>query len=507
LSLVGQTVGNYKVTSLLGEGGMGIVYLAEHPVIGRKVAIKVLHVALSRDTEVVARFFNEARAIHTIGHEHIVEIMDFGQTADGQPYFIMEYLVGESMNDRISRGAIPAPEVAEIAEQICQALQAAHDKGVIHRDLKPHNVQLLGTTRGRMQVKLLDFGVAKIMNLGDGSQSVKTRTGSLMGTPLYMSPEQCKGSGKLDHRTDIYSLGVMLFEMLAGRPPFVAEGVGELFAKHMLEAPPQLAELAPETPPAMAAAIMRSLAKNLEDRFSTMEEFRRALLGEIAVSPVPTTASGRTRGYRSVIGGAPPAQQTSTTLSAASSAIDDELPPRKGRAGLVIAGVALAGAAAAVFMLATRPSKGNKAAAGDPGASVSAEGAPAAAPSPNTVTIRFEAEPAGAHLIRTTDDKDLGVVPVELRLPRDGGRPEYVLRLDGYKDKPLIADLGRDQTLRVSLERQPPAPPPAVVPAAAADSTDKPAEPLRRRTTPVRRPAHRGHGQPGDEDGLATPNF
>ena len=147
------------------------------------------------------------------------------------------------------------------------ALAAAHAKGIVHRDLKPHNVQLVIKADGALQVKILDFGVAKILASPDGAQSVKTRTGSLMGTPLYMSPEQCKGAGVLDHRTDIYSLGVILFEMMSGRPPFNAEGVGELFAKHMLEDPPLVTEFAPNAPPHMAAAIMKSLAKDPDARF------------------------------------------------------------------------------------------------------------------------------------------------------------------------------------------------------------------------------------------------
>jgi serine/threonine-protein kinase len=505
LSLIGHTVGNYKVTQLLGEGGMGIVYLAEHPVIGRKVAIKVLHIALAKDTEVVARFFNEARAIHTIGHEHIVEILDFGQTGDGQPYFIMEYLAGESMNERISRGAIPAPEVAEIADQICHALGAAHQKGIIHRDLKPHNVQLLGTSHGQMQVKLLDFGVAKILNLGDGSQSVKTRTGSLMGTPLYMSPEQCKGSGAIDHRTDIYSLGVMLFEMLAGRPPFVAEGVGELFAKHMLEAPPQLAELAPDAPPAMVAAVMRALAKDPDRRFANMEDFRRALLGEAAVEAAPVPAEpGRARSYRSSPGatGAAPAQ-TSTTLSSASSERDDDLvPAQKSRAGLAIAGliVAGAGAVALIFVL-----KGPK--RGPPDGPTGGGTAPiVAANLPATVTIRFEGEPAGAHVFRVTDDKDLGAVPVELTLPRDGGRPSYVVRLDGYREEALSADLARDQTLRVALQKEPQAAAPKTATSSPAKTAENGEAQAHKRPATPHRP--RAAGRPsGDEDGLATPSF
>ena len=139
-SLINQTVGNYRVTKLLGEGGMGLVYLAEHPVIGRKVAIKVLHVALAKDSDIVARFFNEARAIHMVAHENIVEILDFGQTPDGQPYFIMEYLSGESLTEAIARGPMTPEQVEAISVQMCKALGAAHAKGIVHRDLKPHNV-------------------------------------------------------------------------------------------------------------------------------------------------------------------------------------------------------------------------------------------------------------------------------------------------------------------------------------------------------------------------------
>jgi serine/threonine protein kinase len=265
-TLINHTIGNYRVTSLLGEGGMGVVYLAQHPVFGRKVAIKLLHAVLARDADIVARFFNEARAIHMVAHENIVEILDFGQTPDGQPYFIMEYLSGESLSDAIARGPMATEQVEAIGVQMCKALGAAHGKGIVHRDLKPHNVQLVIKADGALQVKILDFGVAKILASPDGTNSVKTRTGSLMGTPLYMSPEQCKGAGVLDHRTDIYSLGVILFEMLSGRPPFTAEGVGELFAKHMLEDPPMVTEFAPNAPPHMAAAIMKALAK--DDRAS-----------------------------------------------------------------------------------------------------------------------------------------------------------------------------------------------------------------------------------------------
>ena len=161
---------------------------------GRKVAIKLLHPLLAADPDVVTRFFNEARAINMIAHENIVEILDFGQTTGGQPYFIMELLEGEPLSEPIARGPMEAAQVALVADQICRALGAAHAKGIVHRDLKPENVQLVTKADGSLQVKILDFGVAKILASAEGLQSSKTRTGLLMGTPLYMSPEQCNGA-------------------------------------------------------------------------------------------------------------------------------------------------------------------------------------------------------------------------------------------------------------------------------------------------------------------------
>ncbi len=281
MGLTNETIGNYRVVQQLGEGAMGIVCLAQHPIIGRKVAIKLLHPALSSHPDVVTRFFNEARAIHRVAHENIVEILDFGQTKGGQPYFIMEFLEGESLSDAVARGAMAPEKAGLIADQICRALSAAHAKGIVHRDLKPQNVQLVTKPNGDLQVKVLDFGVAKILASPDGAQSPKTRTGSLMGTPLYMSPEQCRGAGTVDARADIYSLGVMLFEMLAGRPPFMAEGVGELFTMHMFQPAPPLTDYVPNVPQQLAAAVKKALAKEARDRLQSMDEFRDALSGEL----------------------------------------------------------------------------------------------------------------------------------------------------------------------------------------------------------------------------------
>jgi serine/threonine-protein kinase len=496
-SFINQTIGNYRVVRLLGEGGMGVVYLAQHPVIGRKVAIKLLHAVLARDQDIVSRFFNEARAIHMIAHENIVEILDFGQTNDGQPYFIMEFLEGEALSEAVARGAMPPDQVAIIGSQMCRALAAAHAKGIVHRDLKPHNVQLVAKPDGLVHVKILDFGVAKILTSPDGAQSVKTRTGSLMGTPLYMSPEQCKGAGALDHRTDIYSLGVMLFEMLAARPPFIAEGVGELFAKHMLEEAPQLLDFAPHVPAHMAAAVMKALQKEPRDRFESMEEFRKALVGEVKLAGVPARPGAARASMTAVQTMSPKA---STTLSSASSEIDGDLAPsrRSWKIPAIVGGVAAAGILAFVAM----PKSGTGRPARGPGAAMPAPAptAPVAPPpvavaplAPKTVTLRFEAEPSGAHLFAKQDGKDLGEIPLELQLAKGTTSSDYIFRLAGYKDVSLAAKPNANRTMHVSLEKIP-----AAAPQAAADANKH-------------RPAAQHHAgkkrAPIDEDGLATPSF
>jgi serine/threonine-protein kinase len=447
-----------------------------------------------------------------IAHENIVEILDFGQTNDGQPYFIMEYLTGESLSEAVARGAMPVEQVEAIGVQMCRALHAAHAKGIVHRDLKPHNVQLCLKADGSLLVKILDFGVAKILSSPDGSQSVKTRTGSLMGTPLYMSPEQCKGAGVLDHRTDIYSLGVMLFEMVAGRPPFVAEGVGELFAKHMLEEPPAITALAPHVPPHMANAIMKALAKDPEARFASMDDFRKALVGEIkVVAPAGSAPSAAARRASSTLAQTMSQKASTSTLSSASSEIDDsfEQPARSNKKWIFIGG-GVAAAAVVAFALsgsgakdAHKPPAAPAPAASTPTPTPSATNtpppppvqppAPVAPAAKKMVTLRFEADQAGVHVFNKKDDKDLGVVPVEVQLPKDTAKnaeaATYVMRLPGYRDKPLSAKANADRTFHVSLEKLP-----------------EPGEGKKKSGG-----GHRGGGKraktPVDEDGLATPSF
>jgi len=276
--LIGRRFGNYRILSLLGQGGMGAVYLAEHPEIGRKVAIKVLHNGFDRDTQVLGRFLNEARAANAIRHPNLIEILDSGTTEDGTPYLVMEFLEGESVAARIRRqGRLPLDQLFEFSQQIASAVGAAHRKGIIHRDLKPENLFIVNLPEVEREfIKVLDFGIAKLQVATPGS-SVKTNSGMLIGTPVYMSPEQCRATKELDARSDIYSLGIILHEMAVGRPPFFSEGFGELVVMHINMPPPPLRSIDPSISAALEALVLTCLAKSPNDRYASMLDLLAAL--------------------------------------------------------------------------------------------------------------------------------------------------------------------------------------------------------------------------------------
>ncbi len=224
----GSVIGSYRVLRKLGEGGMGAVYVAEHALIGRKAAIKVLLPSLSANQDIVQRFFNEARAATAIQDAGIVQIFDFGYHTDGSAYIVMEYLEGETLDARLRRlGRLHPHDAVRIMRQSAGSLAAAHSRGIIHRDLKPENIFLVrdAEVAGGERPKILDFGIAKLT--GDAGNKVKTHTAAIMGTPWFMSPEQCRGAGHIDHRSDIYALGCVLFQLVTGQPPFDGEGAGD----------------------------------------------------------------------------------------------------------------------------------------------------------------------------------------------------------------------------------------------------------------------------------------
>ena len=274
--LAGTQVGAYRVLRQIGAGGMGSVWLAEHSMLGRKAAIKVLHASFSSRPEIVARFFNEARAATATSDAGIVQVFDFGHHVDGSAYIVMEMLEGETLGKRLAtHGPLRLEDALRLVRQVAGSLGAAHAVGIVHRDLKPENIFLVPDAEipGGLRAKILDFGIAKLV----GDQTVKTHTAAVMGTPAYMSPEQCRGAGQVDQRSDVYALGCVLFTLLTGAPPFEAEGVGDIIAMHLREAPPLPSSLSARIPPDVDAIILRCLAKAPADRFGSGRELAAAL--------------------------------------------------------------------------------------------------------------------------------------------------------------------------------------------------------------------------------------
>jgi serine/threonine protein kinase len=505
---VGKTIGNYKVTAKLGEGGMGVVYLAEHPVIGKKVAMKAIHPQLSRNAEVVSRFVVEAKSVNQIGHEHIVDIADFGTTSEGEFYFVMEYLQGEALSERLKREGRLAPSRAlNIAAQIADALAASHAQGIIHRDLKPENIFLISRSGSRDFVKVLDFGLAKLTQTEE-KISHKTRAGSVMGTPYYMSPEQGEGKAEIDHRADIYSLGVLLFEMLSGKVPFGGEGYGEIIIKHVTMAPPSVRSVVPELPAALDNILYRALAKDRAQRFQTMIDFRDALWdpeGYAAAAPrvaVPEDLSGVARAagpmsrsemniQRGVFASAPTANDavpvallTPSTFRQGIGEIIDDLTPKK-RTSRVLMFLALVSlSTAAVTGIVTRHESSRPP---SPVASLPAR--------PTAVRVNFNSDPDGAS-IEAANGTVLGRTPLSLEIPYSDSAVEFQFKKPGYETKTMYIVPNLPSPLFATLQPEP---------SKAAVTTPPP--PATKRRGGWSRRSRAAREAATDEDGVLAPSI
>ena len=332
----GAKVGEYVVDRKIAEGGMGSVYAGHHPVIGKRVAVKVLSAQCAHIPDLVRRFVEEARAVNKIGHPNIIDIFSFGTLADARPFFVMEYLEGANLAERLEQGDLTSSETRRILRQICGALEAAHRAGIVHRDLKPENIWVAAPTHEDSFAKVLDFGIAKLL---DNPAGKSTQTGAAMGTPRYMAPEQCMGR-PVDHRADIYSLGVILYEIFAGIVPFRGESFGELIYQHMSEVPePPSRHRAME--PELERIILACLEKDPAKRPESAKELGRMLDLVVREGSEPVTQ------LRTAVLTARPSAATGTTMGQSVGEVSLPPPPAKKRG----AALAAAGAAALVVVV------------------------------------------------------------------------------------------------------------------------------------------------------------
>ncbi|MBX3268838.1 MAG: serine/threonine protein kinase [Sandaracinaceae bacterium] len=409
----------YRIRRQIGEGGMGLVYEAEHIAIEKPVALKILRDDFSGRSEVVERFKQEAKSASRIGSEHIVDISDFGVTPSGASYFVMELLEGKDLAEVLAEeGTLEVGRAVDILLQCCKALGAAHAKGIVHRDMKPENI-FLTTKEGRKDfVKLVDFGIAKMSDIETaGAPGRKlTKTGMIFGTPEYMSPEQAAGKS-LDHRVDLYALAVILFEMISGRVPFVGDTFMGILTQHMFEDPPELHEVnaSVEVPQAIVEFLYKGLAKEPDDRYQSCDEMAAALRGAVEGR---ATGSPTYLGY----GESVPSRAVVRPRQVAPEPASGELPlPKRSSAGLVagaaIAVLALAAAGGAYWYVSQEPStpvagdgsgiaSGPGIGAGPPDAAAEAAedgGAPAAPEpppdaGPRVVQVSVNTTPSGARV-------------------------------------------------------------------------------------------------------------
>ncbi len=320
--LLGQRLGTFRVVRSLGQGGMGRVYLAEHGLIQKRVAVKVLHAHLAQDSRLVSRFLAEARAASRIQHENVVTVFDL-DTYEGRPYLVMEYLEGATLASFV-RERLEPERVVELLAQVCDALGAAHAQGVVHRDLKPANVFVLPREDGGHRVKLLDFGIAK--HLYAASNETPTQVGMLMGTPEFMAPEQCAG-GSVDARTDLYSAGVLGHLLLTGQPPFSGKSTAEILLAHLQRTPQPAHELAPKVPPALSKVLLRAMAREPADRYSSAAELKAALLAAVSPSPLKHPARAVFHARVSLKDGETPRRLGGVPVSRTGLFLHTETPP------------------------------------------------------------------------------------------------------------------------------------------------------------------------------------
>ena len=451
---MGGEFGVYQTQSVLGQGSMGTVYLARHSKLGRQVALKVLRPEHSRNADLVQRFLQEARSVNAINHEHIVEIFDFAEDVgpNGEPrvYCVMELLAGASLSGLMRREPLSVARVLNISRQIASALAAAHKVGVVHRDIKPDNIFVTERSGVSDYVKVLDFGVAKlVVPLGDAPK-VGTMAGQIIGTPAYMAPEQASGAGS-DHRVDIYALGVVLYQLLSARLPFTGEVFGKLVVQIMTQAPPPLEPATPggePVPPALEALVMRLLAKEPGHRPQSMEEVERALMevsNGTAPAPPPKLVAAEVPAF--VKTPAPLPSMAATEIPALITTREPAFAPGRSKTPFVAAA-----AAAAVVALAGGGFWLTRAEPRPPPQSPAPLPSPAAVPPiPAKVNFELASVPPGAKVTRGDTGEEVGVTPCAFSLPRGDAPIAFAFELAGHERAVFELRPNRDFSIKPRL--------------------------------------------------------
>ena len=464
----GHRLGPYRIVRLLGEGGMGAVYGARQEPLDRRVALKTLHPEYASNKDAVARFFNEAKILSKLEHPSIVQVSDFGNAADGTAYLVMEYLRGQSLGSRIRELSARGERLAVVTTlqfgfQIADVLAVAHAQGIVHGDIEPDNLMLVtdAIAPGGERVKLLNFGIAKLTHERDKG-GVKTATQTVMGTPSYMSPEQCAGG--VDAKTDVYALGSVLYEVLAGRPPLVSDGAGQILGMHLFQAPPPLLSFAPKVPQAIA---------DLVHLFLTKDKALRPAMSE-AADDIGSLLSKQTGGG-SVVRSRPghdtdpdvtravPMPPLSTTLGRAAGQSQIGRLGRSSRTALNVGGSAIALLVAAVSMIKPRdrtPARAPTAATLNTVAqSVAAVTAATVLPTePPMVIWHLDRKPSGAAVVDEQGQR-LGTTPFQTERTAQPGRIVLRLRQDGYRDELLTLSTNHEAEHVVTLKPTAPAQP------------------------------------------------
>jgi tRNA A-37 threonylcarbamoyl transferase component Bud32 len=462
----GARVGEYDVESKIGQGAFGTVYKATHPLIGKVVAIKVLARKFSVDPEMVSRFTAEARAVNQIRNRHIIDIFSFGALDDGRQYYVMEYLDGEPLDALLERGRIPVADTLQILRGVARALDAAHGKGVAHRDLKAENIFLAneaeGSTTGYWP-KLLDFGIAKLMAPEDGLKH-KTRTGAPIGTPYYMSPEQCRGKD-VDHRTDIYAFGVLAYLMLTGVYPFDADDYMSILMKQITERQTAPSTHNADLTPEIDDAIAWMMNKDPADRPPDLRTAVRALEQAAVAAGLASAAQWELQTGPIAI----PTQAINVASagvgrisSKSGNPVGEVTVPAKRRSNVawIAGGTAVLLVGGIVAMLAIDRDKP----AGAPRATqhevVPPAPAPAPAPAPvvhedvaQTVIITVSGVPEGTEVF--AGGMTVGAAPGPVQLPRDNAAMVLTFKADGFLTASHTVTPDRDQALEVSLKKKP----------------------------------------------------